>query len=577
MAQPSPDAAAATPSRRRRRPRRFPAAVAAIHLLLLLAALPAVIRPRIANTPPFALAAGPSSQASKTGTRENVGGVSVEIGEKVSNQGVDAIVYHAKHGSKDVIYKEPLPHKKLWPNEVDATRAAGQLVAAEGNKMVQNKVGTTGLKDWLQTQKNSPEAKSKYLLTDEKPEDHRGKIKLSDAIYGQVAQHQKDVGFVHHDTNSGNIRVHASPSDKPVKFAGVRGESRQGTVPKMELIDWGHAKKVSPQHTVEGRKVRDQASIKMACFIQGFQFRADRGALLRRAPGKGRCGGAGGGTAGAKTAVGRRATASAKDGAATGGGGGARGGAGGSKTVTRNGVGAATSKAAASERGGDGRANAASSRMAVKTQGGNVGGGAKDGGKAAPPTSRRSAKQQQPAAKPAGEAVRGIIAQINLVRLLSSGFDSLLPARGPSDPTTTKGLAAAEALRAAAINSHLNVVRLLADRIHGGDLSALDTAHVFEEACAGGHVETVQFLLDHTDADPAHGGNQGLVRAASGGHADVVRVLLVDERVRGGDVTVALMSAVRCGHEGVMRPFVRFGLIEDCELEAASVDAFFDW
>ncbi|KAI9328110.1 ankyrin repeat-containing domain protein, partial [Zopfochytrium polystomum] len=149
---------------------------------------------------------------------------------------------------------------------------------------------------------------------------------------------------------------------------------------------------------------------------------------------------------------------------------------------------------------------------------------------------------------------------IDTVRLLlSSGFDPLLPARGPSDPTTTTGLAAAEALRAAAINGHLNVVRLLADRIHGGDLSALDAPHVFEEACAGGHVETVQFLLDHTDADPAHGGNQALVRAASGGHADVVRVLLADERVRGGDVTVALMSAVRCGHEGVMRLFVRFG------------------
>ncbi|KAI9345878.1 hypothetical protein DFJ73DRAFT_796946 [Zopfochytrium polystomum] len=137
---------------------------------------------------------------------------------------------------------------------------------------------------------------------------------------------------------------------------------------------------------------------------------------------------------------------------------------------------------------------------------------------------------------------------IDTVRLLlSSGFDPLLPARGLSDPTTTTtGLAAAEALRAAAINGHLNVVRLLADRIHGGDLSALGR--------------------------PA----RALVRAASGGHADVVRVLLADERVRGGDVTVALMSAVRCGHEGVMRLFVRFGLIEDCELEAASVDAFFD-
>ncbi|KAI9328109.1 hypothetical protein DFJ73DRAFT_800687 [Zopfochytrium polystomum] len=93
--------------------------------------------------------------------------------------------------------------------------------------MVQKKVGTTGVKDGLRTQKANPEARSKYLLNHEDARDHPNKVKLSDAIYGQIAKQQKDVGYVHSDMNPGNIRVHASPSDKP------------GVVPKMELIDWG--------------------------------------------------------------------------------------------------------------------------------------------------------------------------------------------------------------------------------------------------------------------------------------------------------------------------------------------------
>ncbi|KAI9325215.1 hypothetical protein DFJ73DRAFT_965952 [Zopfochytrium polystomum] len=356
MALPSANAAAATASRRhsrRRRPRRFPAAVAAIHLLLLLTALPALIRPRIANTPPFALAAGPSSQASKTGTRENVDGVSVEIGEKVSNQGVDAIVYHAKHGSKDVIYKEPLPHKKLWPNEVDATRAAGQLVAAEGNKMVQNKVGTTGLKDWLQTQKNSPEAKSKYLLTDEKPEDHRGKIKLSDAIYGQVAQHQKDVGFVHHDTNSGNIRVHASPSDQPVKFAGwdgpQNGTHRLGSCSALTAVrcSVAHPAKAGAEGVAAA-----PAGAKDGC--RGTSNQPARKTVRRQV----------------EAVELEEARVEARPSLGT-------------ESGPRR---ARRQPASAAAPVGPTRP---ASKMAVKTQGGNVGGGAKDGGKA-PPTSRRS-------------------------------------------------------------------------------------------------------------------------------------------------------------------------------------------
>ncbi|KAI9325723.1 hypothetical protein DFJ73DRAFT_965626 [Zopfochytrium polystomum] len=273
MPPPAAIAAATVTASRRHSRRRFPAASAAVstavRLLLLLAAMPALF--------PSQAAGWGDEGPSKTGTTENVGGVSVQIGEKVAKQGKFGTVYHAKLGSEDVIYKEPQPKKHFWANEVEATQAAGHLISAEKNKMVQKKIGTAGLDDWLQTQKDSPATKAKYLLTGEKPEDHPHKAKLSDEIYGQVVQNQKNVGYVHYDTNAGNIRAHSSPSDKPVKF--VVGD---GSVPKMELIDWGIVRKISDKYTVEGRKDRDQYNIREACSTHGFQFRADR-ALFRRA------------------------------------------------------------------------------------------------------------------------------------------------------------------------------------------------------------------------------------------------------------------------------------------------------
>ncbi|KAI9327838.1 hypothetical protein DFJ73DRAFT_782770 [Zopfochytrium polystomum] len=235
---PQPSAADRASQGRHPLPRRCVAAPAAsvvsiaVRFLLLLL-------PVISVLLPFALAAGPSSSESKTGTTENVGGVSVQIGDKVGTQGLSAAVYHAKHGSTDVIYKEPLKYKKLWPKEVEATRAAGQLVAAEGEKMVQKKVGTTGLKDWLKTQHDNPEAKSKYLSLGENAKNNPGKVKLSDAIHGQITKQQKDVG------------------------------------------------KATDKHTVESQHDDDYSKVRMACRVEGFQFRAGR-QLFRRA-GKAAC------------------------------------------------------------------------------------------------------------------------------------------------------------------------------------------------------------------------------------------------------------------------------------------------
>ncbi|KAI9313992.1 hypothetical protein DFJ73DRAFT_933825 [Zopfochytrium polystomum] len=156
------------------------------------------------------------SGPSKTGTSEKVDGVTVQLGSKVDRQGQFSNVYNAKHGSTDVIYKEEKPRTPLGSNEVAATKAAGQLISAEGGKMVQHKGRHRGARGLAQKAKEQP----------------RGKAK--------------------------------------------------GTVPKMEPIDWGAAKKISGTNTVEAAKKEDLGSISSSCRLFGFQFRAAR-SLYRRA------------------------------------------------------------------------------------------------------------------------------------------------------------------------------------------------------------------------------------------------------------------------------------------------------
>ncbi|KAI9327701.1 hypothetical protein DFJ73DRAFT_766238 [Zopfochytrium polystomum] len=345
----SNDTNGVVPAHRRRRRGPFtttavPVALAAVRHFLLLVVLPALLLP-LAATPPCAIAAGSSSsggsfgagsgsyhfsswssdsdyrfsessdsqsgrlkwnrvrEPSKTGTAESVGGVAVKVGEKVSS-GQDH-VYHAKLGSKDVIYKQDPYGHNFQKDQVAATKAAGQLIAAQGSRMIQKKVGTAGLDDWLQTQKDNPKAKKKFLATNENPKDHPKKIALSDAIYKQTVKNQKAVGYVHEDIHSGNIRVHASAKDKPVectpekpweKERGDVGLSEtfhkcsQGKVPKMELIDWDASSKISRHTSVEAETAHSKGGIQRTCNDVGFKFRADN-QLFRRAGGA--CGGVG--------------------------------------------------------------------------------------------------------------------------------------------------------------------------------------------------------------------------------------------------------------------------------------------
>ncbi|KAI9348909.1 hypothetical protein DFJ73DRAFT_960077 [Zopfochytrium polystomum] len=203
---------------------------------------------------------------SKTGTTQTVGNVKVEVrwAAKLRDRCSAQDVYNAKHGAKDVIYMEN--RSPFQKTEVDATKAAGQLVAAQGNKMVQHKVGSTGLKEWLDDKKNSPKAKSKYLLVGEKPEDHPGKAKLSDRINADVKKKQQDIGYVHGDIHAGNIRVHTG----------------KGKAQKFEPIDWGTAQKVTDKTKAE-RGMDNSVIIRGICNYRGFQFRAS-GSLYRRAP-----------------------------------------------------------------------------------------------------------------------------------------------------------------------------------------------------------------------------------------------------------------------------------------------------
>ncbi|KAI9326641.1 hypothetical protein DFJ73DRAFT_906990 [Zopfochytrium polystomum] len=269
---------------------------------------------------------------SKTGTTQTVGNVKVQVGSEIKRQMFGSDVYNAKHGAKDVIYMEN--RSPFQKTEVDATKAAGQLVAAQGNKMVQHKVGSTGLKEWVDDKKNSPKAKSKYLLVGEKPEDHPGKAKLSDRINADVKKKQQDIGYVHGDIHAGNIRVHTG----------------KGKAQKFEPIDWGTAQKVTDKTKAE-RGMDNSVIIRGICNYRGFQFRAS-GSLYRRAP------------AGACASNAPKAASSANKAAAPG----SRSGAGGA--VGR-------SKGGNAESGRSGKSSTPSSKPAASQGAEKKGGGAK--------------------------------------------------------------------------------------------------------------------------------------------------------------------------------------------------------
>ncbi|KAI9318281.1 hypothetical protein DFJ73DRAFT_769769 [Zopfochytrium polystomum] len=177
-----------------------------------------------------------------------------KIGNKVSYQGESATVYHAKHGSNDVIYKQDSYKSRYEGNGVAATKADSE---------------------------NIPEAKSKYLLKGENAKDHPNKAKLSDTIYSQLEKNQKDVGFLHNDVHAFNIRVHASPSDKPVELRQViLAYFPKNPPPFAPRFPYNSFKTDGKIH-IEGQKAHDLPEIQDECGAAGFQFLTGR-ELFRR-------------------------------------------------------------------------------------------------------------------------------------------------------------------------------------------------------------------------------------------------------------------------------------------------------
>ncbi|KAI9349797.1 hypothetical protein DFJ73DRAFT_959889 [Zopfochytrium polystomum] len=207
--------------------------------------------------------AAPTGAAPPPRTKRPAKGDTVSVAGKKVTLGDNIDPFPNVHNAKDkmgksVIYKEPRPGTtKFSPNEVDATKKAGQLIAHDQNSMIQKKVGRQDLRDYLQSQKDKP---SRF-----------GPKPSSDKIIKQIEKQQEKTGYIHDDVHGRNIRVSKN----------LLGQQ------KYTLVDWGQAKKPSDISAETRKSLRDidRNTIRDMCKDYGFKFRAaagDRG-LYRRA------------------------------------------------------------------------------------------------------------------------------------------------------------------------------------------------------------------------------------------------------------------------------------------------------
>ena len=83
------------------------------------------------------------------------------------------------------------------------------------------------------------------------------------------------------------------------------------------------------------------------------------------------------------------------------------------------------------------------------------------------------------------------------------------------------------AFRTACVYGHLTIVSMFLKS--GMDLS--DDGMAFESACSRGDIEIVKLLLTYQQTDPANHSNRAIAAACYSKNADIVRLLLEDERV----------------------------------------------
>ncbi|KAI9313993.1 hypothetical protein DFJ73DRAFT_968185 [Zopfochytrium polystomum] len=123
---------------------------------------------------------------------ETVGGVTVQVGPRLeADHNTSADVHKAStDGQTDnAVYKKIRGGAPFGRHEVAATRAAGQLISAEGNRMIQHKTAYQRVNVIPATTTGKP------------------KPKMSDHIYNQVLAHQRKTGYNHNDVHADNIRV----------------------------------------------------------------------------------------------------------------------------------------------------------------------------------------------------------------------------------------------------------------------------------------------------------------------------------------------------------------------------------
>ncbi|KAI9345522.1 hypothetical protein DFJ73DRAFT_778014 [Zopfochytrium polystomum] len=118
--------------------------------------------------------------------------------DKEMGKGGEANVYEAKSGGQPAVLKALKVGKQWGRNEVAATKAAGQYIAHDDDFMVQKKVGTHDLPDYLKKKQKNP--------VGWKPSRFE--------IMRQINKQQEKAGYLHLDSHPQNIRVDTTVTKK---------------------------------------------------------------------------------------------------------------------------------------------------------------------------------------------------------------------------------------------------------------------------------------------------------------------------------------------------------------------------
>ncbi|KAI9347822.1 hypothetical protein DFJ73DRAFT_960397, partial [Zopfochytrium polystomum] len=195
---------------RRLSPPRLPLLLFALWLL----AAASSSTPQSLASPAGSSASSQEAPASPRGKTVTVGGHSVKVGDEIAPGSFGSVYSATDENGKTVVYKKLNSNSKWGAEEIPATKAAGQYIAHDDKGMVQHKVGTTGMKEYLEDKKKNP----------------GGWVPYSDEIARQLKKQQEKAGYTHNDIKAANIRVDTT-------------KTKKSGAPKFQLVDWGYAKK----------------------------------------------------------------------------------------------------------------------------------------------------------------------------------------------------------------------------------------------------------------------------------------------------------------------------------------------